>query len=127
MTISERLAELREYARQDGDRCNESSIADVLAFPSAIAGMDGPYLFMEESGDLRTLWRSARFRFGIDFYGRGKARLTILPIYLGDKSEACHFSLDEMPAELTEESFLAFVREHLYVPVEETEVEMRTS
>jgi hypothetical protein len=120
MTISERIAELREYARQDGDRCNESSIADVLAFPPAIAGMDGPYLFLEESGDLRALFRNARWRFGIDFYGRGEARLIVFFLDQNSgqgnprkRSEISRFNLAGMPPELTEESFLAFVSEHL--------------
>jgi hypothetical protein len=112
MTINERIAELREYARQDGERCNESSIADVLAFPSSIAGMDGPYLFMD-SGNMRSLWRGTNQRFGIDFYGEGKARLIVF--FSGGGSEASYssyFNLTGLPADLDPEHFLAFVKEH---------------
>lgn len=118
MTITERIAELREYAREDGERCNESSIADFLAFPSRIAGMEGPYLFMD-SGNMRALFRNAKQRFGIDFYGEGKARLVVFFSDHKKKSEVHWFSLAGVPAELTEESFLAFVKEHLFEATEE--------
>jgi hypothetical protein len=121
MTIKERIAELREYARQDGDRCNESSIADVLAFPAQIAGMDGPYLFMDESGNMRVLWRNAKRRFGIYFYGRGKARLVVLN--RRNNSEVSYFCLAGIPAEVSEESFLAFVKDNVYQEPEETQPE----
>jgi hypothetical protein len=112
MTVTERIAELREYAREDGERCNESSIADVLAFPSRIAGMEGPYLFMEEGGNMRMLWRNAKQRFGIDFYGQGKAKLIAFSA-LG-KAIVSHFYLAGMPAEINEEGFLAFVKDNVY-------------
>ena len=113
MTINERIAELREYARQDGEKCNESSIADLLAFPSSIAGMDGPYIFMEENGNVRALWRNAKRRFGIDFYGQGEARLIVFFFEEKKRSEMSRFILTGMPTEITEESLLTFVSEHL--------------
>jgi hypothetical protein len=124
MTIAERIAELREYAREDGDRCNENSIADFLAFPPEIAEMEGPYLFMEEGGNLRALWRNASLRFGIDFYGEGKARLVVLGLYLVNHkswSEMTYFNLAGIPPELNQENLLAFVKEHRFEPVREAE------
>jgi hypothetical protein len=123
MTITERLTELREYAREDGETCNESSIADFLAFPPQIAGMEGPYLFMDESGNMRALWRNAQRRFGIDFYGQGKARLISRFLDEERRPEMSYFTLVGMPAELNEESFLGFVKEHVYEPLEEIPVE----
>jgi hypothetical protein len=108
-SITKRIAELKEYAHLDGERCNESSIADCLAFPEEIAGMDGPYLF-EDGGNMRTLWRGDQQRFGINFYGEGKARLIILFPNLRKKSETFYFDLTGLPSRLTPESFLAFVK-----------------
>src|ERR1700756_5316319 len=108
MTITERIAELREYARQDGERCSESSIADLLAFPSRIAGMDGPYVFMD-SGNLPALFRNDKQRFGLDFYGEGKARLIVFFSDRQRKSETSYFYLTGLSTELNEESFLTFV------------------
>jgi hypothetical protein len=121
MTINERIAELREYARQDGERCNESSIADVLAFPRII-GMDGPYLFMD-SGNMRSLWRGTNQRFGIDFYGEGKARLVVFFSDLKREPEISRFYLAGLPAELSGESFLAFVKDNVYEEPEEAQPE----
>jgi hypothetical protein len=122
MTITERIAELREYARQDGERCNESSIADLLAFPSRIAGMDGPYVFMD-SGNLRALFRNDKRRFGLDFYGEGKARLIVFFSDRQRKSETSYFYLTGLSTELNEESFLTFVKDHVYEESEESQPE----
>jgi hypothetical protein len=120
MTITDRIAELQEYARLDGERINESSIADCLAFPF-IAGMSGPFLLMEEGGNMRTIWRNDTMTFGIDFYGEGRARLVVFFLNRNrkKKSETLHFDLTGLPSELTPESFLTFVRENEYEESEE--------
>jgi hypothetical protein len=119
ITITERLAELQEYARIDGERCNEGSIADFLAFPPEIPGMAGPFLLMEEGGNIRALWWKDTMRFGIDFYGEGRARLVVLFQSRRKKSETHYFDLTGLPNSLTPESFLAFVRNNEYEEPEE--------
>jgi hypothetical protein len=86
MTINQRIAELREYAREDGEECNESSIKDFLAFPSSFVGMEGPYLFLD-NGNLRALWKSAELKFAIEFLGEGKARFVNLPVPIVEKEK----------------------------------------
>ena len=125
MTIAERIAELQEYARLDGERCNENSIADFLAFPVEITGMEGPYLLgLMEGGNIRALWRNDRWRFGIDFYGEKRARLVVFFLRGRKKhSETLYFDLEGLPNELTPESFLAFVKDHVYEEANESQPE----
>jgi hypothetical protein len=87
MTINERIAELREYAREDGEACNEGSIKDFLAFPSCFTGMEGPYLFLLDNGDLRALWKSADRKFAIEFLGEGRARFISWPGHPAEKEK----------------------------------------
>lgn len=112
MTISERIAELRAYARQDGEECNEGSIRDFLAFPFYIAGMEGPYLFLLDNGDLRALWKSARSKFAVEFLGGGKARLVALPMGASERGMIIVFRIIEFPDNPSEEEFLTCVKEH---------------
>ena len=127
MTIADRIAELREYARADGERCNDNSIADFLAFPVGITGMAGPYFLTEEGGNIRALWINDRLRLGVDFYGEGRARLVAIFLYPGRKkkaeSETIYFDLAGLPNELTPESFLAFVKDHVYEEANESQPE----
>jgi hypothetical protein len=116
MTTTERIVELQEYARQDGERCNEDSIADFLAFPQEIAGMDGPFLFLEDDGNLRAVWRNSNKRFGIEFLGEGKGRLVYK---LGTFYGGGDFTLAGVPARLSPKSLLAFAKNNGYRESEE--------
>jgi hypothetical protein len=126
MTVTQRVAELQEYARLDGERCNEGSISDCLAFPSEITGMSGPFLLMEEGGNMRAIWRSDSYTFGIDFYGEERARLVVFFLNSSrkKKSETRYFDLAGLPSSLTPESFLDFTKEHVY---EQTDEEFSTA
>jgi len=121
MTISERIAELREYARQDREECNEGSISDFLAFPVTLLGMEGPYLFLLDNGDLRALWKSVKYRLAVEFLGEGRARLVAWPTKPAEKATSLLFRVTGFPERLTGEEFLSYVKEH---EAEEAEIEV---
>src|ERR1700759_111628 len=110
MTTIERIAELQEYARIDGERWNEDSIADFLAFPQEIAGMEGPFIYLEDNGNLRAVWQNLRKRFGIEFLGEKRGLVLIGPGSSHQRSEVKYFNFADIPNRLTPTSFLAFVK-----------------
>jgi hypothetical protein len=111
MTITERIAELQEYARQDGDRWNESSIADFLVFPQHIETMEGPFIYLD-SGNIRSIWRNATRRFSVEFLGEERAKLLVPSA--NQRFKDLSFNLTGIPNRLTPKSFLAFARKNAY-------------
>lgn len=123
MSVTERITELRTYAVEDGVSCNESSIADFLAFPSEIEGMDGPYLFMLDNGNLQGLWKSQtqKRRIILEFLGEGRVSFRLRFLSIAEKREEPSIdvfrtftvNLEGLPESLSEENFLAFLSPQL--------------
>lgn len=67
-----RIAQLREYALEDGFDLNEASQNDFRRFVESIPDMRRASLILDENGNLRANWRDDSIgQAGIEFFGDG--------------------------------------------------------